>query len=61
MVLFNVTAEEHLELIHGVAKLLENKQLNPVVGYSYPLEQADKAFDAVINGEHNGKVVVKTQ
>lgn len=61
MVLFNVSAEEHQELIHGVAKLLESEQLKPVVGYSYPLEQAGKAFDAVIKGEHNGKVVVKTQ
>lgn len=61
MVLFNVSAEEHQELIHGVAKLLESEQLKPVVGYSYPLEQAGKAFDAVIKGEHNGKVVVITQ
>lgn len=61
MVLFNVSAEEHQELISGVAKLLETEKLKPVVGYSYPLEQAGKAFDAVINGKHNGKVVVKTQ
>ena len=61
MVLFNVTAAEHLELMQGVAKLMENKQLNPFVSYSYPLEQAGTAFDAVMNGEHNGKVVVKTQ
>lgn len=61
MVLFNVSAEEHQELIYGVSKLLETEQLKPVVGYSYPLEQAGKAFDAVINGEHNGKVVIKTQ
>ena len=61
MVLFNVSAEEHQELIYGVAKLMESKQLNPFVSYSYPLEEAGKAFDAVINGDHNGKVVVKTQ
>ena len=61
MVLFNVSAEEHHELISGVAKLLETEKLKPVVGNSYPLEQAGKAFDAVINGKHNGKVVVKTQ
>lgn len=61
MVLFNVTGEEHQELIKGVSKLLENKQLKPIVGHSYPLEQAGEAFDAVINGQHNGKVVVKTR
>ncbi|MEK4129596.1 NADPH:quinone reductase [Solibacillus sp. FSL W8-0474] len=61
MVLFNVTAEEHQQLIQEVAKLLEKQQLKPVVGYSYPLEEASIAFDAVINGEHNGKVVVRTQ
>ncbi|MGN7476317.1 NADPH:quinone reductase [Solibacillus silvestris] len=61
MVLFNVTVEEHEQLISDVAQLLENKLLKPVIGHSYPLEQAGKAFDAVINGEHNGKVVVKIQ
>lgn len=61
MVLFNVSAEEHQELIYGVARLLGTEQLKPVIGYSYPLDQAGRAFDAVINGEHNGKIVVKTQ
>lgn len=61
MVLFNVSAEEHQELIYGVARLLGTEQLKPVIGYSYPLNQAGRAFDAVINGEHNGKIVVKTQ
>ena len=61
MSLFNGTAEQHLELITGVAKLMEDKQLNPYIGHRYPLDQAGTAFDAVINGEHNGKVVVKTK
>lgn len=61
LVLFNVSAEEHQELIYGVARLLGTEQLKPVIGYSYPLDQAGEAFDAVINGKHNGKIVVKTQ
>lgn len=61
MVLFNVTSEEHQALIKGVAALLESKQLQPVVGYTYPLAQAGTAFDAVMAGKHNGKVVVQTQ
>ncbi|WP_318247672.1 NADPH:quinone reductase [Solibacillus merdavium] len=61
MVLFNITAGEHQQLIQNVAKLLDNQQLKPVIGYSYPLEEASIAFNAVINGEHNGKVVVRTQ
>ena len=61
MVLFNVTAEEHQQLMQEVAKLLEKQQLKPVIGYSYSLEEASIAFDAVINGEHNGKVIVRTQ
>ncbi|MEG0471076.1 MAG: NADPH:quinone reductase [Solibacillus sp.] len=61
MVLFNVTSEEHQALIKGVATLLESKQLQPVVGYTYPLAQAGIAFDAVMEGKHNGKVVVQTR
>lgn len=61
MVLFNATSEEHQALIKGVAALLESKQLQPVVGYTYPLEHAGIAFDAVMEGKHNGKVVVQTR
>ncbi|MEG0384024.1 MAG: NADPH:quinone reductase [Solibacillus sp.] len=61
MVLFNTTSEEHQALIKGVAALLESKQLQPVVGYTYSIEHAGNAFDAVIEGKHNGKVVVQTR
>lgn len=59
MVLFNATADQHRSLMTSVAKMLENNQLTPIVGHSYPLAQAGEAFDAVMAGKHNGKVVLE--
>lgn len=59
MVLFNATGDEHRELMVSVAELLAVGKLAPVVGHSYPLAQAGEAFDAVMAGKHNGKVVLE--
>lgn len=59
MVLFNATADLHRGLMTSVGKMLENNQLTPIVGHSYPLAQAGEAFDAVMAGKHNGKVILE--
>lgn len=58
MILWNATADEYAALIKGVTTLLEEKVLQPVIGQAFPLEQAGAAFDAVMAGTYNGKVIV---
>ncbi|MCH7321452.1 NADPH:quinone reductase [Solibacillus sp. MA9] len=59
MVLFNATGDQHRELMTSVAAMLEENKLTPFVGHSYPLAQAGEAFEAVMAGRHNGKVVLQ--
>lgn len=58
MVLFNLADDMHHVLMTSVAMLLNANKLTPIVGHSYALADAGKAFDAVMAGEHNGKVVL---
>lgn len=58
MVLFNLTDDMHHVLMTNVAMLLDANKLTPIVGQSYKLADAGQAFDAVMAGEHSGKVVL---
>lgn len=58
MILWNTTPEEYQQLIKGVTSLLEKRQLSPIIGRKQSLEQASQAFDDVMAGTFNGKVVL---
>lgn len=58
MILWNTTPEEYQQLVKGVTSLLEKQQLSPIIGRKQSLEQASQAFDDVMAGTFNGKVVL---
>lgn len=58
MILWNATAQQYAQGVEAVTKMLEQQQITPPVGKRYPLEQTSEAFQAVIDGKGNGKVVV---
>jgi NADPH2:quinone reductase len=58
MTLFNATRDELHEIHSGLIAGLENGTLNPVIGKEFPLADAAKAHEAVMQGGAFGKIVL---
>jgi NADPH2:quinone reductase len=58
MTLFNATREEFHEIHSGLIAGLENGTLNPVIGKEFPLADAAKSHETVMEGNALGKVVL---
>jgi NADPH2:quinone reductase len=58
MTLFNVTDAEFPEIHEGIIAGLENGTLNPVVGREFPLADAARAHEAVMEPGALGKIVL---
>lgn len=58
MVLWNMTQEEYEAVTSGVTTMLQQQAFAPVVRQAFPFEEASAAFQEVIDGTGNGKVVV---
>jgi NADPH2:quinone reductase len=58
MTLFNVTEAEFVEIHAGIVAGLENGSLNPVVGREFPLADAARAHEAVMEPGALGKIVL---
>ncbi len=61
LILWNATSEQYAEAVQAVTELLEKEQIQLSIGQSYPLSQASEAFQTVIDGKGNGKVVIITE
>jgi NADPH:quinone reductase len=58
MTLFNATREEFDEIHSGIVAGLENGTLTPAVGQEFPLADATKAHEAVMEAGARGKIVL---
>ncbi len=58
MTLFNVTDAEFVEIHAGLIAGLSNGTLNPVVGREFPLADAPRAHEAVMEAGALGKIVL---
>src|SRR5437762_5580775 len=58
MTLFNVTETEFVEIHAGLIAGLDNGTLNPVVGREFPLADAPRAHEAVMEPGALGKIVL---
>jgi NADPH2:quinone reductase len=58
MTLFNVTESEVVEIHAALTAGLENGTLNPVVGREFPLTDASRAHEAVMEPGALGKIVL---
>ena len=58
MLLLNATADEVVRISAGLAAGLENKSLNPVVGRTFPLDQAPQAHEQVLAPGALGKIAL---
>ena len=58
MVVFNASDTHVQAMAEELTSLMEAGKLVPVIGQTYAMEQANEAFAAVIEGKHNGKVVI---
>ena len=58
MTLFNVTEAEFVEIHAGLIAGLSNGTLNPVVGREFPLADAPRAHEAVMEAGALGKIVL---
>jgi NADPH2:quinone reductase len=58
MTLFNVTEPEFVEIHSGIVAGLDNGTLNPVVGREFPLADAARAHEAVMEPGALGKIVL---
>jgi len=56
MLLLNATPDEISRISAGLAAVLENKTLNPIVGRTFPLEQAPHAHEVVLAPGALGKI-----
>jgi NADPH2:quinone reductase len=58
MTLFNATREEFHEIHSGLIAGLENGTLNPVIGKEFPLADAARSHETVMEGNALGKIVL---
>jgi NADPH:quinone reductase len=58
MTLFNVTEAEFVEIHAGLIAGLANGTLNPVIGREFPLAEASRAHEAVMEPGALGKIVL---
>jgi NADPH:quinone reductase len=58
MLLLNATPDELSRISAGLAAGLENKSLNPVVGRTFPLDQAPRAHEEVLAPGALGKIAL---
>ena len=58
MTLFNATEEELRQIHAAIVAGLENRTLRPVIGKEFPLGQAAKAHEAVLQPGAYGKIVL---
>ena len=58
MTLFNVTDSEFVEIHSGLIAGLTNGTLNPVIGREFPLADAPRAHEAVMEAGALGKIVL---
>jgi NADPH2:quinone reductase len=58
MTLFNVTDTEFVEIHAALIAGLDNGTLNPVVGREFPLAEAARAHEAVMEPGALGKIVL---
>ena len=58
MLLLNATPDEVVRISAGVAAGLENKSLSPVVGKTFPLDQAPRAHEQVLAPGALGKIAL---
>jgi NADPH2:quinone reductase len=58
MLLLNATPDEISRISAGLAAGLENKTLNPIVGRTFPLEQAPHAHEVVLAPGALGKIAL---
>jgi len=58
MMLLNATPDEVVRISAGVAAGLENKSLNPIVGRTFPLDQAPQAHEQVLAPGALGKIAL---
>jgi NADPH2:quinone reductase len=58
MMLLNATPAELIGIGAGIAAGLENKSLNPIVGRTFPLDQAPQAHEAVLAPGALGKIAL---
>jgi len=58
MTLFNVTEAEFVEIHAGLITGLSNGTLNPVIGREFPLADAPRAHEAVMEAGALGKIVL---
>jgi NADPH:quinone reductase len=58
MLLLNATPDELVRISAGLAAGLENKSLNPVVGRTFPLDQAPRAHEQVLAPGALGKIAL---
>lgn len=59
MALFNFLSEEEAEIHQNIFKGLSEKFLNPIVGKTFPLNEAAKAHHEVIENKAFGKIVLE--
>lgn len=58
MLLLNATPDEVARISAGLAAGLENKTLNPIVGSTFPLDQAPRAHEQVLAPGALGKIAL---
>jgi NADPH2:quinone reductase len=58
MLLLNATADEISRISAGLAAGLENRSLNPIVGRTFPLDQASLAHEVVLAPGALGKIAL---
>jgi NADPH2:quinone reductase len=58
MLLLNATPDEISRISAGLAAGLENKTLNPIVGRTFPMDQAPRAHEVVLAPGALGKIVL---
>jgi NADPH2:quinone reductase len=58
MLLLNATPDEISRISAGLAAGLENKTLNPIVGKTFPLDQAPRAHEVVLAPGALGKIAL---
>lgn len=57
--LWNAPRDEYEQSIHGVIAMLKSGALRPIIGTALQLQQASRAFEQLLKGTGNGKLVLK--
>ena len=58
MLLMNTSAEERIKIYSSLEAGLQSKQLNPILSHQFPLAEASKAHNAILEPGAHGKIVL---